>query len=53
MQPKESKSSKHFYFSVAKSILRIFGCGCLIYGDFAGAGIILILAEILGIAEEF
>jgi hypothetical protein len=53
MQPKESKSTKHFYTSIAKSILRIFGCGYLVYGDVAGAGIVLILAEILGIAEEF
>ena len=53
MQPKESKSTKHFYFSIVKSIFRIFGFGYLVYGDVAGAGIILILAEILGIAEEF
>lgn len=53
MQPKESKSSKHFYFSIAKSILRIFGFGYLVYGDMAGAGVVLILAEILGVAEEF
>jgi len=53
MQLKESKANKHFYFSVAKSILRIFGFGYLVYGDMAGSGIVLILAEILGIAEEF
>ena len=52
MQEKESKSSKHFYFSIVKSILRIFGFGYLVYGDMAGAGIVLIGAEVLGILEE-
>jgi hypothetical protein len=53
MQPKESKSNKHFYFSMAKSFLRVVGCLCLYYHDFKATAVLLALAEILGIAEEF
>jgi hypothetical protein len=53
MQPKESKSSKHFYISMIKSGLRMFGCGYLMYGDFVGTAIVFATAEVLGIAEEF
>lgn len=53
MQPKESKSTRHFYFSIAKSLLRITGCTYLFYGDYKGAAILLAFAEGLGIAEEF
>ena len=53
MQKKESKTNKHFYFSMAKSFLRIIGFGCLFYNDCRGAAILLILAEELGIVEEF
>ena len=42
----------HFFASIVKSILRICGFFVLITGDFVSAGIILILAEVLGIAEE-
>jgi hypothetical protein len=35
MQPKESKSSKHFTYSMIKSFLRIIGCVCLFYNDVA------------------
>ena len=54
MQQKESKSSKHFYFSMVKSAFRI-GAGVLLIfsGDLIGTGIFLIIAEILGIIEEF
>ena len=53
MQPKESKSNKHFRYSMIKSFIRIVGYVCLGYKDFVGAAILLTLAEGLGIAEEF
>ena len=55
MQPKESKSDRHFMFSIMKSILRFGACyGLWTTGDYDltgrwwNAG----LAEVLGIAEE-
>ena len=53
MQPKESKSNKHFWFSMAKSVLRLFGCLCLFFDDVVGAAVLLAAAEGLGIIEEF
>ena len=53
MQQKESKSSKHFYYSMAKSLIRVIGFGYLFYHDYGGAAILLILAEVLGVVEEF
>ena len=53
MQPKESKTNKHFYTSMTKSFFRIIACVCLGYKDFTGAAALLIFAEILGIVEEF
>lgn len=53
MQQKESKSSKHFYYSMAKSFIRVLGFTCLFYHDHGGAAILLILAEGLGVVEEF
>ena len=56
MQPKESNSSRHFKFSLFKSIVRIFAGMMLLYADqwyFNAAGGLLVGAEILGIAEEF
>lgn len=53
IQPKESKSKSHFYFSMIKSVMRIIGFGFLIGQQFLIAGFILILAEGLGIIEEF
>lgn len=52
-QPKESKSKSHFYFSMTKSAIRIMGFCFLIDQQFITAGIQLILAEILGVIEEF
>ncbi len=53
MQPKESKSNKHFNISMVKSAIRI-GAGInLALGNIWYAGIFLVMAEILGIAEEF
>lgn len=52
MQEKESKTSTHFWISLVKSGIR-FGAGyCLIIGNLLGAGVLLIIAETLGIAEE-
>jgi len=60
VEPKESNSKKHFWFSMAKSILRLGACyGLWIVGgnleepSLQAVGIFLGLAEILGIMEEF
>jgi hypothetical protein len=42
----------HFYMSLAKSAIRIVGCVFLIQGNFVVAGLMLLGAEGLGIAEE-
>ena len=59
MQPAESKSSRHFWFSIFKSILRLGACyGLWLVGGDMGepvlqaVGVFLGLAEILGILEE-
>lgn len=51
IQPKDT-SRGHFYVSMAKSILRMFAGCCLVYGLVISAGVVLILAEVLGILEE-
>jgi len=53
MQPKESKSNKHFNISMIKSAVRIAAGINLALGNIWYAGIFLIIAEGLGIAEEF
>lgn len=52
MQPQASKTKRHFAFSIAKSGLRIIGCGALCLQSFVAAGALLGVAEILGILEE-
>jgi len=52
MQEKESKTNWHFRISLSKSSLRIGAGFALCYGNFILTGILLIAAEILGIAEE-
>ena len=55
VQPKESKSSKHFKFSMAKSAIRLAGYLCMVLSGIqiiVIAGWLLIAAEVLGIAEE-
>jgi hypothetical protein len=52
MQPKESNSSKHFRISMLKSGIRMIGYACLVAQSFMAAGLLLGIAEILGIAEE-
>lgn len=51
IQPKDT-SRGHFYVSLVKSILRIGAGGCLLQGNLFFAGMLLILAEVLGIVEE-
>ena len=43
---------KHKYISFAKSGFRIIAGVSLFYGNFVLAGALIVLAEILGIAEE-
>lgn len=52
MQPKESKSHWHFQISLAKSCFRVVAGITLIRGELLFAGILFILAEVLGIIEE-
>ena len=52
MQPKESNSKTHFWISLVKSGFRVGAGISLFKGDFMSAGILLIIAEALGIAEE-
>ena len=42
----------HLYISLVKSGLRLGAGTALIYGELFGAGLLIILAELLGIAEE-
>lgn len=51
IQPKDP-SKGHFYVSLAKSGLRILAGANLMFGHFYIAGLLLILAEVLGIVEE-
>jgi len=51
IQPRDP-SDRHFYVSLAKSAIRIIAGVQLIYGNIVIAGVLLIVAEILGIAEE-
>ena len=62
MEPKESQSRTHFAVSMGKSGIRIVACLVLVGAGIAGidvkfgvglAGVLLLLAELLGIIEEF
>ena len=53
MQVKESKTNWHFNISLAKSCLRIVAGAALIKNEILIAGVLLMLAEVLGIVEEF
>ena len=53
MQPKESKTNKHFKVSLLKSGVRMFGCIALFMGSLVNAGCLLFIAECLGVIEEF
>jgi hypothetical protein len=55
MEPAESKSRKHFYISLVKSIMRLGASyGLWLTGDriLMTVGVFLAIAEVLGIAEE-
>ena len=52
IQPKESKSNRHFQISLFKSCIRIVAGVTLIRGELLISGCLLIIAELLGIAEE-
>jgi len=52
MQEKESKTNWHFRISLIKSIIRIMAGVSLFNEQLVFAGLLLIIAEILGIAEE-
>jgi hypothetical protein len=51
IQPKDT-SKRHFYISIVKSFIRFGAGGFLIVGDLVMAGVLIILAEVLGILEE-
>lgn len=51
IQPKDTRLG-HFYMSLIKSGFRIIAGVALIYGHFVAAGVLLIVAELLGVAEE-
>ena len=51
-QEKGSGAKKHFLVSLVKSVIRIGGCGFLFCGEYMYAGIILGLAELVGVYEE-
>ncbi len=42
----------HFYVSMVKSVIRMLAGAALIVGSIAAAGVLVIVAEILGIVEE-
>ena len=52
MQPKESKTNRHFYLSMIKSALRIIGCWSLWDYALGSAAIFFASAEVVGILEE-
>jgi hypothetical protein len=52
MEQKESKSSKHFNISMVKSAVRIAAYTMLAFNYLWMAGLVLIMAEGLGVAEE-
>jgi hypothetical protein len=52
MQPKESNSKTHFWISLVKSGFRMGAGLTLFIGDYMSAGVLLIIAEALGVAEE-
>lgn len=51
VQPKDT-SKWHFRISIVKSGMRFAAGFRLIQGDLIGAGVFIIIAEVLGIAEE-
>ena len=52
MEPKESKSNKHFKLSMYKSGLRMIGCGAGMLGNLFVMASFFFVAEVLGVVEE-
>jgi len=52
MEPKASKSNKHFYISMFKSVTRIMGGVYLFVGELQISASLFVGAEVLGIIEE-
>lgn len=52
MQPKESKTNRHFTISMIKSAVRIAAGVDLALGNIWYAGVLLVIAEVLGVVEE-
>ena len=55
MEPKESTSQKHFYYSMVKSGVRLIGYALMMFSEHEiifWAGALLAGAEVLGIMEE-
>ena len=55
MEPQASNSRKHFWISMIKSVLRLGACyGLWLTGStmLMTVGVLLALAEVLGIVEE-
>lgn len=51
VQPRDT-SRGHFYVSIVKSGMRVAAGIKLLAGDVFGAGVFLIIAEVLGVIEE-
>lgn len=51
VQPKDPRI-KHFYVSMAKSVIRMIAGAAFITGLLVTGGLLIIIAEILGIVEE-
>ena len=51
-QVEHPDARKHKIVSFVKSGMRLLGFACLVLGNLPAAGLILIIAEVLGIAEE-
>ena len=51
IQPKDT-SKGHFYISIVKSAFRIAAGVTLAFGVFGVAGVLFVIAELLGIVEE-
>lgn len=52
MQPKESKTSTHFWISLVKSSLRFGAAAALFTLSIEIAAVLFAFAEVLGVAEE-
>jgi hypothetical protein len=52
MQPKESKTTRHFTYSITKSIFRLAAAASLYIGEIEASACFFAVGEILGILEE-